>query len=271
MDGFPEGADVGRPSTARVYDCLLGGTDNFPADRELFARLWAVAPGCTRQAMANRAFLQRVVRFLAAEAGISQFLDIGSGLPTRGNVHLAVREAGCPGRVVYVDNDPGVIAYGRALLGGAGDATVIGGDLRRPQQILDSPEAGKLLGSGRPVALMMLGVLHHINDDEDPAGITAVLRSALPPGSYLAISHFRDTSAAIPAHAWSTAATQEILNEALGSGVFRSQEEILGYFGGLALAEPGLVPLPEWRPARGCTRFKDLTDQSFVGGVARKE
>jgi S-adenosyl methyltransferase len=271
MDGFPEGVDTSRPSTARVYDCLLGGTDNFPADRELFGRLLAVAPECMREAMANRSFLHRVVRFLAAESGISQFLDIGSGLPTRGNVHLAARETGHPGRVVYVDNDPGVVAHGRALLGNSDEAAMIVGDIRRPQQILASPEVRKLLDPGRPVAVMLLAVLHHVNDDEDPAGITMVLHSALPPGSYLAISHFRDTSAASPTHAWSTGATQRILNEALGSGVFRSQEEILGYFADLALVEPGLVPLPEWRPARSCTRFQHDVDQSFVGGVARKE
>lgn len=271
MDGFPEGVDIGRPSIARVYDCLLGGTDNFPADRELFGRLLAVAPECMRQAMANRAFLRRVVRFLVAEAGISQFLDIGSGLPARGNVHQAAREAGCQGRVVYVDNDPGVAAHGRALLSGSDDVTLIAGDLRRPEQILDGPEVRKLLDSGRPLALTLLGVLHHINDDADPAGITAVLRGALPPGSYLAISHFRDTSAAMPHHAGPTAATQEILQEALGSGVFRTQEEILGYFGELSLIDPGLVPLPEWRPAPGGARFPRDVDGSFVGGVARKE
>jgi hypothetical protein len=219
--------------------------------------------------MANRAFLRRAVRFLVAEAGITQFLDIGSGLPTRGNVHLAVRESGYQGRVVYVDNDPWVVAHGRTLLGGADDAALIEGDLRRPQQILHSPEAGNLLGSGQPIALMLLAVLHHINDDEDPAGITAMLRSALPPGSYLVISHFHDTD--VPSLAWPTAVTQRILNEALGSGVFRSQEEILGYFGDLALVEPGLVPLTEWRPARGGSFFQDYIDQSLIGGVARKE
>jgi SAM-dependent methyltransferase len=221
--------------------------------------------------MDNRAFLRRVVRFLAAEAGISQFLDIGSGLPTRGNVHLATREAGYPAQVVYVDNDPGVIAHGRALLGDSDDVALILGDLRRPQQLLDSPEVRKLLDSGQPVALTLLAVLHHINDDEDPAGITAMLRSALPPGSYLAISHFRDTSAAIPATAPLVAAAQELLQQALGTGVWRSNEEILGYFGDLALLEPGLVPLYEWRHPPRFARSGHHLRQAFVGGVARKE
>ena len=270
MDGFPEGIDVDRPSTARVYDCFLGGTDNFPADRELCAGLLAVAPDCGQPAMDNRAFLRRVVRFLAAEAGISQFLDIGSGLPTRGNVHLVAREAGYPAEVVYVDNDPEVIAHGRALLGDSDDVALIQGDLRRPRQILDSPEVGKLLGSGQPVALTLLAVLHHINDDEDPAGITAVLRSALPPGSYLAISHFRDTSFTMPASAWPIGAAQGLLQQALGTGVWRSHEEILGYFGDLALIDPGLVPLYQWRPAAGRARFEHHVRHGFVGGVARK-
>ena len=271
MDRFPEGIDVGRPSTARVYDCLLGGTDNFPADRELFARLLAVAPDCMRAAMANRAFLRRVVRFLAAEAGIRQFLDIGSGLPTRGNVHQVAREMGCHARVVYVDSDPAVVAHGRTLLGDS--AAFMVGDLRRPQQVLESEPVRRLLESGQPVALTLLAVLHHINDDEDPAGITAVLCDALPKGSYLAISHFRNISATSPANAQAIAATQEILKEALGSGVWRSDEEILAYFGDLALIEPGLVPLVEWRPAPGRTPFHYHieADQSFVGGVAQKE
>lgn len=231
MDGSLEGIDTSRPSIARVYDCFLGGTDNFPADREVFARLLAVAPDCTWPAVDNRAFLRRVVHFLAAEAGISQFLDIGCGLPTRGNVHLATQEAGYPAKVVYVDKDPAVIAHGRALLGDSDNVALVLGDLRRPQEILDGPEVRQLLDSGQPIALTLLAVLHHINDDEDPAGITAVLRSALPPGSYLAISHFHDTSAAIPGSGRPIAAARELLQQALGTGAWRSHEEILGYFG----------------------------------------
>lgn len=269
MDRFPPGVDVRRPNIARVYDCFLGGNDNFDADREVFARLLAIAPDAMRAAMGNRAFLQRVVRFLVTEAGIRQFIDIGSGLPTRGNIHQAVLEAGCQACITYIDNDPAVHAHSRALLDRGDNATMILGDVR-PRQILDSPEVSKLLDPGQPVALTMLGVLHHINDEEDPAGITAQLRRALPAGSYLAISHFRDVSSMMPSTAWTTATAQEILRESLGSGVWRSHEEILGYFGDFELIDPGLVPLADWRPAPGALRHPHFGHQSFIGGVARK-
>jgi S-adenosyl methyltransferase len=270
MDRFPPGVDGRRPNIARVYDCFLGGDDNFDADRELFSRLLAIAPDAMRAAMDNRAFLQRVVRFLVTEAGIRQFIDIGSGLPTRGNIHQAVLEAGSQACVTYIDNDPAVIAHSRILLDSSDNATMILGDARRPQQILENPEVSKLLDPGQPVALTMLGVLHHINDDEDPAGITAQLRRALPPGSYVAISHFRDVSTMLPTTAWTTATTQKILNESLGSGVWRTYEEILGYFGGFELIDPGLVPLADWRPAPSALRHQHFGYHSFIGGLARK-
>lgn len=270
MDRFPPGVDGRRPNIARVYDCFLGGNDNFHADRELFARLLAVAPDAMRPAMDNRAFLQRVVRFLVTEAGVRQFIDIGSGLPTRGNIHQAVLEAGGQACVTYIDSDPAVIAHSRALLDGSSNATMILGDMRRPWQILDSPEVSKLLDSGQPVALTMLAVLHHINDDEDPAGVTAQLRRALPPGSYLAISHFRDVSSMMPNTAWSIATGEKILHESLGSGVWRSYDEIREYFGNFELIDPGLVPLAEWRHAPGALCHHHIGHHSFIGGVARK-
>lgn len=270
MEWGSQGTDADRASIYGAYDCFLGGSDNFPADREVFARVLGAAPDAPRMAMASRAFLRRVVRFLAAEAGISRFLDVGSGLSARGNIHQVALEARCPASVVYVDVDPGVVARSRALLQDCGTATVIMADLRRPEEILASPEVRQLLDPGQPVALTLLGVLHFIDNKEDPAAITALLREALPPGSYLAISHFRDTSAADPVEAARIAGGQKLLRELLGTGIWRSHEEILSYFGDLELIDPGLVPLPEWRPAPRHTRYQHAGYHAWVGGVAQK-
>ena len=172
--------------------------------------------------------------------------------------------------MLYVDNHPDVVARSRALLDDGGTAEVIMADLRRPEEILASAEARELLDPGQPVALMLLGVLHLIDDEEDLAGIVALLRGALPPGSYLAMSHFRDISASHPADAAQIAAGQKLLRELLGTGNWRSHEEILSYFGDLELIDPGLVPLPEWRPSPGATRYQHAGHHAWVGGVARK-
>jgi hypothetical protein len=265
----PHGVDASRPSIARVYDCFLGGTDNFAVDREVFARALAIAPESPRAALVNRAFLWRVVHYLAAEAGIRHFLDIGSGLPTRGNVHEAARDAVGSARVIYVDNDPAVVAHSRALLAGDPAATAIAGDIRQPQEILASPPVKELTESGQPIALMLVAILHHVNDEDGPADIAARLRRALPPGSYLAISHFCHPGSENPDWAVVTAEGERLLAETLGTGRWRTREEILAYFGDLDLVEPGLVPLPDWRPRPGAIRHPDEVRQSFLGGVAR--
>ncbi|HEX6523327.1 MAG TPA: SAM-dependent methyltransferase [Streptosporangiaceae bacterium] len=267
----PVGVAASRPSIARVYDCFLGGTDNFAVDREVFARALAIAPESLRSALDNRAFLWRVVHYLAAEAGIRQFLDIGPGLPTRGNVHEAARDATSSARVVYVDNDPMVLAHGRALLAGDRTATMISGDVREPEQILASPPVQALTGSGQPFALLLLGILHHLTDQEDPAGIAARLRRALPPGSYLAISHFHNPGSERPDLAVAIARGEKLLTETLGTGRWRSREEILAYFGDLELVEPGLVPLAEWRPSPRATHRHSVGHHAFLGAVALKK
>jgi hypothetical protein len=266
----PPGVDASRPSIARVYDCFLGGTDNFAVDREVFARALAIAPESPRAALVNRGFLWRVVRYLAAEVGIRHFLDIGSGLPTRGNVHEAVRHAVGSARVVYVDNDPAVVAYSRALLAGDPAVTAIVGDIRQPEEILASPPVRELTGSGEPIALLLVAILHHVNDEEDPAGIAARLRGALPAGSYLAISHLCHPGSEHPQWAMAVAESERLFADTLGTGRWRSRQEILDYFGDLKLIEPGLVPLAEWRPSPGALRPPDSVRRSFLGGVARK-
>jgi hypothetical protein len=265
----PPGVDASRPSIARVYDCFLGGTDNYAVDREVFARALAIAPDSPRGALANRAFLWRVVHYLATEAGIRHFLDIGSGLPTRGNVHEAARHAVGSARVVYVDNDPVVVAHSRALLAGDPAVTAIAGDIRQPEEILASPPVRELTESGQPIALLLVAIVHHVNDEDGPADIAARLRRALPPGSYLAISHFCHPGSEYPEWAVAVAETERLLAETLGSGRWRSRQEILAYFGDLELVEPGLVPLAEWRPSPGAIRLPDTVNASFLGGVAR--
>ena len=267
---IPHGAGAGRPSIAGVYDCFLGGTDNHAADREVFARALAIAPEAPRGALANRAFLWRAVHYLAGQAGIRRFLDIGSGLPTRGNVHQAARHAAGPARVVYVDNDPAVVARSRALLARDPAATAIAGDIRQPEEILASPPVRELTEAGQPVALILAAILHHVSDEDGPAGIAARLRRALPPGSYLAISHLCNPHSEHPGRALTIARTERLLAETLGTGRFRTRQEILAYFGDLDLIEPGLVPLAEWRPGPGAIRQPDSVNRSSLGGLARK-
>jgi hypothetical protein len=267
----PEGVDASRPSIARVYDCLLGGEDNFAVDRAVFAQIVALAPGSTRMAADHRAFLWRVVHYLVGEAGIRHFIDIGPGLPSRGNVHEAVRDAGSSARVVYVDNDPMVLAHGRALLAGEPTASIVAGDVRRPAELLANPAVRELTESGQPFALTLFGIVHHLADSEDPAGIVARLRQALPSGGYLAISHFHNPGAGYPSDPPEDLLKGErLLAETLGTGRFRTYSEILGFFGDLELVEPGLVPLREWRPSPHGLRHKLTGHHSFIGGVARK-
>jgi len=267
---FSPVVDVTRPSIARVYDVFLDGKDNFAADRAVAESALQIAPDSAGGAKANRALLRRVVRYLAAEAGITQFLDIGSGLPSAGNVHEIARDASPGARVVYIDNDPVVGVHGRALLADAATARFVTADVRRPAEVLDDPEVQGFIDFGRPVGLLMLAILHHITDAEDPAAIAARFREALAPGSYLAISSVRMPGPEHPQEAEKARAVQELFNETLGTGLWREDEEILAWFGDWELLEPGLVPLPEWRPDTAVPARRDSTYHGFVGGVARK-
>jgi hypothetical protein len=269
-ESFPPVIDVTKPSIARVYDVFLDGKDNFAADRAVAESALQIAPDSAGGAKSNRAFLRRVVRYLGAEAGITQFLDIGSGLPSAGNVHEIARAASPGARVVYVDNDPVVGVHGRALLADAATARFITADVRRPAEVLDDPEVQGFIDFGRPVGLLMLAILHHITDAEDPAAIAARFRETLAPGSYLAISSLRMPGPEHPEEAEKARAVQELFNATLGTGLWREDEEILSWFGDLELLEPGLVPLPEWRPDTAVPAKRDSTYHGFVGGVARK-
>ncbi|HKS98035.1 MAG TPA: SAM-dependent methyltransferase [Rugosimonospora sp.] len=266
----PPGVDINRPSIARVYDYMLGGKDNFAVDRAAGQRALEITPDGPEAARASRAFLRRVVRYLAGEVGIRQFLDLGSGLPSQGNVHEIAHLVDPTIRVIYVDNDPMVLAHGRALLCDNDTTNVIQADVRHPEAILGDPTVRERLDFDRPIGLLMLGILHHVNDDEAPARIAATMRDALPPGSYLAISHFRDPGFAHPEVSAKARDVERVFNQTLGTGRWRQQEEILAYFGDLPLVDPGLVPLADWRP--DTEERPDQTDTylTFVGGVARK-
>jgi hypothetical protein len=266
----PPGLDVTKPNIARVYDAFLGGKDNFAADRAIVDLALKVTPDAPVGARANRAFLRRVVRYLVADAGLRQLVDIGSGLPTQGNVHEVAEAVGPEVRVVYVDNDPVVRAHAQALMASSPKTVFVTADIRDADKILDDPTVREFTDSGQPVGMLLLAILHHVNDDEDPGGIVARLRDALPSGSHLAISSFRMPGPEHPEDAAKTAAMEKLFNERLGTGRWRPHQEILAWFGDWEMLEPGLVPLPEWRTDEPVRAERDATHYGFVGGVARK-
>lgn len=255
--------DPTTPNVARLYDYYLGGKDNFPADREAAEKILAVAPELRQAARENRAFLGRAVRFMA-NAGITQFLDIGTGLPTQGNVHEVAGEVTDTPTVVYVDYDAEVLAHARALLSGENTrTTVVQGDLRRPGEILDHPDVRKALDFGRPIGLLLVAILHFVTEAEDAAGIVATLRDALPPGSYIALSH-GTREARMDAVETGTAVYQN----AKSPLVLRDRREIEALFEGFELVEPGVVWLPEWRPDH--EPIDDPATMLILCGVGRK-
>lgn len=266
----PPGIDVTKPNIARVYDAFLDGKDNFAADRAVVDLTLQIASDAAAGAKANRAFLRRVVRYLAGQAGIGQFLDFGSGLPSQGNVHEIAHEVSPAARVAYIDSDPVVLLHAEALLTGAPSVRVVTADVRCPAEILGSAQVREFIDFGRPVGLLMLAILHHIRDEEDPAGIVARFREAAAPGSYLAISSFQMPGPEHPREAAMTLEVQELFNAKLGTGLWRKHEEILQWFGDWELLNPGLVPLPEWRPDVTGEATRNSTHYGFVGGVARK-
>ena len=228
-----------------MYDYWLGGKDNFAADRKAAEEALAAYPGMAHLARANRAFLGRAIRYLAGEAGIRQFLDIGTGIPTGSNTHQVAQEVAPESRVVYVDYDPVVLSHARALLTSTpeGVTDYIDADLRDPGHILE--EAGRTLDFTRPVAVTMLAILHAIGDDEDPYGIVAQIMAAVPSGSYLALSHLPSDLEADKL-AESRNRVNRISHQQY---THRTHAEVLRFFDGLEMVEPGLVELRKWRPA----------------------
>jgi len=263
--------DVTKPNIARVYDALLGGKDNFGVDRAFVDEILRQAPKAPLWAIANRAFLRRVVRYLVSEAGITQLLDIGSGLPTQGNVSEVAHEIDPAVRVVHIDNDPVVYTHSKALLTDARTTDIVVGDIRSPVEILADPEVLALIDFSRPVGLLLFAILHHIEDHEDPGWIAAQLRDGMPPGSYLAISSLRMPGPELPGLREITIEGEKLLAGQLGSGRWREDEEIVTWFGDWELLEPGLVSMAEWRPPVSGHIRRDEVYHSSLGGVARKK
>ncbi|QUH02142.1 SAM-dependent methyltransferase [Saccharopolyspora erythraea] len=259
------------PSVARVYDFLLGGKDHYAVDREVAQQVLAIAPDAGRAARANRAFLRRAVRHLVADAGIRQFIDLGSGLPARGNVHEIAHSVDPGARVVYVDNDPMVVAHNRALLADDATTTAVHADVVRLEEIVGDPEVRRFIDFDEPVGVLLFAVLHHVREEDDPAGIAATLRRALPSGSHLALSHFHNPAEANPEVARQAETSEKLFVDAFGGGCWRSRAEILDLLGGFDVLEPGVVPLAEWRPdPADPSPSLDLMHHQFLGAVARK-
>jgi O-methyltransferase involved in polyketide biosynthesis len=241
----PPGVDATVPTSARIYDYWLGGKDNFPTDRQVGEEIRKVLPGIVEMALAQRAFLARVVTYLATEVGIRQFLDIGTGLPTANNTHQVAQRVAPECRIVYVDNDPLVLAHARALLHSSpeGATAYLDADLRDPEKILQ--DARQTLDFTKPVAITLLGVVHHLTDDEEAHAVVQRLVDAVPSGSYLVITH---TTSTVTGEAMEEAVRQ--WNEASPEVkiVIRTPQQLLGFFEGLELVEPGVVPTTQWRP-----------------------
>lgn len=262
----PPGVDTGRANVARVYDYWLGGTHNFLADQDVGRSIVAVEPRVPEIARANRAFLGRAVRFLAT-AGIDQFLDLGSGIPTSGNVHEIAQQANPRARVVYVDVDPVAIAHSKVILAGIDNAAIVDADLREPEKILAHDNVGRLIDFSRPVGLIVVAVLHFIGDDEGPLQIMATLRDALAPGSYLVLGHGTGEGSKPKV----ARAAEAAYNRSVATHVhLRSRAEILRLFDGYQMVEPGLVYASVWRPDSPADVPADLAEYGTLAGVARK-
>jgi hypothetical protein len=266
LSWVPPGVDTGKASVARVYDYWLGGTHNFQADRDAARAMIAVDSNVRAIARANREFLRRAVSFLV-DAGIRQFLDIGSGIPSEGNVHEIAQQAAPGSRVVYVDADPVAVAHSRAMLAGNPDAGVLQADLREPHRILGSAEVTGLLDLAAPVGLLLCSILHFISDDDDPWLIVGSLRDALAPGSYLVLSHA--TSEGVPATVQS-ALTRAYQGRVETRGGLRSRAEIERFFAGFHLVAPGVVLIRQWRPGLPAAAQTGRDEFWFLAGAGRK-
>lgn len=261
--------DTSKPSIARVYDAFVGGKDNFEVDRQVLRQIQQIAPEAIEVGRLCRAWLIRVVRFMAGGAEIDQFLDLGSGLPTAENTHQAAQRLNAEAKVVYVDNDPSVAAHGRALLEENEYTHFAMGDLRDPAAILSDPMVTKHLDLSRPVGLIQCNTLHHVTDGEDPNRIMQAYVDALAPGSYIAISHLFNPADG-SAHADLAAASEARFNEMMGSCYYRRREEITALFRDLEMVEPGLTYLFDWWPDGPLLRRPSAEAHNLLGGVARK-
>ncbi|MCW3839828.1 SAM-dependent methyltransferase [Micromonospora yasonensis] len=262
----PGDVDMDTASPARMYDALLGGSHNFEVDRRAAAQAVAMVPDLPLVALSNRAFLRRAVRHLAA-AGIRQFIDIGSGIPTVGSTHELAQAVAPDSRVVYVDIDPVAVSQSRAILGDDPHTTVIEGDLRAADRILADNRLRALIDLDQPVGVLLVAVLHLLTDADDPGGAVASLRDAIAPGSYLAISHLTSTLRPDDAAQLATHAAERSRVPI----IFRSRPEITAFFTGLTVVEPGVVELPAWRPETPDDLHEEQGRSLGLAGVGRRD
>lgn len=273
QDGFRvTEIDTSRPHPARIYDYLLGGKDNYAVDQRAGDELAAAAPEVRIGLQANRAFLRRAVRYVVG-TGVRQILDIGTGLPTSPNVHEVAQEAAPGVRVAYVDNDPIVAAHANALLSSSGTTSVVLGDLRDPRAVVDHPEVRRTIDFDEPVSLLLVAVLHFLEDSDDPYAAVAELRDALAPGSLLVLTHA--SYEGIPLSQEVAAGTVGVYRDIRNPLVMRSREQIGRFFDGFELVEPGVVSMPLWQPEgtedpEGGETPEDPYAFSGFGGVGRK-
>jgi hypothetical protein len=265
FSGLPPSVDVTTPNAARMYDYMLGGSSNFAIDRETADTMLTQAGNTTAPARLNRSFLRRAVRFMA-DQGIDQFLDLGSGIPTVGNVHEIAQAANPAARVVYVDNEPVAVAHARQLLADNDGAVIVDADLRDPVAVLGHPETQRMLDFDRPLGVLLVAVFHFIADDDEPADIVASYRAAAAAGGWLALSHFTADSRALGARRG-----VDVYRRTSTPVVARSRSEVDALLHGMDLVDPGLVWIPRWRPDGGDPPLARDEDSVIYAAVGRIE
>lgn len=265
----PVHIDTTKASIARVYDAFLNGKDNYEVDREVFRRVREVAPEAGQLAWDNREFLIRALRFVVSQTGITQYLDCGSGLPTAENTHQVAQRISPDARVIYVDNDPVVLAHGRALLEENDQTHFTAADIFEPSEILDDEVVRKHLDFSEPIVLLQAGTLHHYDGERTPQDIMREYIDALPSGSYVVLSHFLDPESG----EYSDLARRMedvFLHSPMGTGLFRTHAEIKGMFPGLELVDPGLTRCADWWPDGPRIKPLDQVQYCIAGAVGRK-
>ncbi|MEU6164882.1 SAM-dependent methyltransferase [Streptomyces tanashiensis] len=266
----PASIDPTKPSIARVYDAFLNGKDNYEVDRQVVQGVLKAAPEARDLALENRSFLIRACRFLAQRTGVTQYLDCGSGLPTAENVHQVVQRINPDSRIVYVDNDPLVLAHGRALLEENENTVFVAEDIFEPEKLLDNATVRSELDWSEPIALLQLGTLHHYNGEETRTrkDIMRAYIDALPSGSYVVISHFLDPQ---DEHSATARKLEDLfLHSMMGSGTFSTQDELQELFNDLEMVPPGLVRCTDWWPDGPHLKELNAAQRSIAGGIARK-
>ena len=265
-ESAPPGIDPSTPTFARVYDYFLGGKDNFATDREVADMVMELVPEAPVVAQGNRVAIERAVTYLGRDVGIDQFLDIGSGLPTASNVHQFARAANPAAKVVYVDNDPIVLAHGRALLTEDGVATFIQGDLYEPEKIFSHPALTGMLDLSRPIGVVLAAIIHHVPDERDPAGVVRALVEHLAPGSHVILTHLHDSG-----NDPRVEEAKRILQSGLGGSYFRHSSEIARFMDGLTILEPGVANVTEWRPNGPAGPLEHPLHTQMVAVLGRKD